>query len=307
MKQIKRYVGSLLGLAVGDALGTTLEFAAPGTFAPISEMVGGGPFNLKPGQWTDDTSLALCLAKSLIEKKGFDAIDQLERYLRWYREGYMSSTGKCFDIGTTTLRALLLYEKNHMPICKSPIDCFASNGSLMRLAPVPLFFASDIKEAIVYSGESSLTTHCAIEAFDAARFLGALIAGATNGIRKEELLIDTFFSSSKYWKAQPLTKSIAEISNGSFTKKEPPEITGASNAAKALEAALWAFSKSHSFSEGCLLAVNLGEDADTTGAIYGQLAGAYYGKSEIPQDWIDRLEKRNLIEDIAEDLFRYRL
>ena len=87
MDPLDRYRGCLLGLAVGDALGTTLEFRPPGTFAPITGMVGGGPFNLEPGEWTDDTSLALCLAESLIEKRGFDPVDQLERYVRWFREG----------------------------------------------------------------------------------------------------------------------------------------------------------------------------------------------------------------------------
>ena len=106
MKLRDRYRGALLGLAVGDALGTTLEFKRPGSFTAITDMVGGGPFNLKPGHWTDDTSMALCLAESLIECKGFDPVDQLTRYCRWWRSGHLSSTGKCFDIGTTTWEAL---------------------------------------------------------------------------------------------------------------------------------------------------------------------------------------------------------
>src|SRR5437773_1759165 len=97
----QRYRGSLLGLAAGDALGTTIEFRRPGTFEPLTDIVGGGIFGLAPGQWTDDTSMALCLAQSLVERGDFDPIDQLERYLRWSREGYLSSTGTCFDIGGT--------------------------------------------------------------------------------------------------------------------------------------------------------------------------------------------------------------
>ena len=92
-----RFRGCLLGLAAGDALGTTLEFEQPGTFHPINAMVGGGPFDLEPGQWTDDTSMALCLATSLIETDGFDPLDQMQRYLRWWRKGYLSSTGSCFE------------------------------------------------------------------------------------------------------------------------------------------------------------------------------------------------------------------
>src|SRR5262245_1557060 len=106
MTGIERYRGSLLGLAVGDALGTTLEFTTPGSFRPIDDMIGGGPFELKPGQWTDDTSMALCLAESLVECKGFDPTDQMERYVRWFRKGHLSSVGRCFDIGGTTCAAL---------------------------------------------------------------------------------------------------------------------------------------------------------------------------------------------------------
>src|SRR5437773_11032287 len=110
-EQADRYRGCLLGLAAGDALGTTLEFESPGSFRPISDMVGGGPFDLAPGQWTDDTSMALCLAASLLEQGTFDPMDQLARYWRWYREGYLSSTGTCFDIGSTTSLALMQYHR----------------------------------------------------------------------------------------------------------------------------------------------------------------------------------------------------
>jgi len=100
-----RFQGSLIGLAACDALGTTLEFSSPGTFEPIDDIVGGGPFGLAPGQWTDDTCMALCLAESLVEQDRFDPADQMQRYLRWYREGYLSSTGECFDIGSTVSAA----------------------------------------------------------------------------------------------------------------------------------------------------------------------------------------------------------
>jgi ADP-ribosylglycohydrolase len=89
-----RYRGALLGLAVGDALGTTIEFRLPGSFELISEIVGGGPFELEPGQWTDDTSMALYLAESLIDCRGFDPRDQMEPYPRWWKEGHLSSTGR---------------------------------------------------------------------------------------------------------------------------------------------------------------------------------------------------------------------
>lgn len=158
-KQQSRYRGAMLGLAAGDALGTTLEFSFPGSFEPIDDMIGGGPFGLKPGQWTDDTSMALCLADSLIESNGFDAKDQMQRYVRWFRDGYMSSTGVCFDIGNATRSALQRFESDRNPYSGSTDPSFGGNGSLMRLAPVPLAFASDPQHAIHEAGESSRVTH----------------------------------------------------------------------------------------------------------------------------------------------------
>jgi len=183
-ERMDRYRGCLMGLAVGDAVGTTLEFRPPGSFDPIDDMVGGGPFGLAPGQWTDDTSMALCLAESLIERQGFDPVDQLERYVRWYREGYLSSTGDCFDIGNTVADALIRFERTHEPYCGSTDPYSAGNGSVMRLAPVSLFYAGNSVEAIEKSGESSRTTHGAATTVDGCRYLGALLMGAVNGASK---------------------------------------------------------------------------------------------------------------------------
>ncbi|NQT51397.1 ADP-ribosylglycohydrolase family protein, partial [bacterium] len=145
--------GALLGLAAGDALGTTLEFEHPGTFEPIDDMIGGGPFHLKPGEWTDDTSMALCLAASLVEKQGFDPLDQMHRYCRWWREGYLSSTGRCFDIGNTVSSALATFERTGDPWAGPTHPRSAGNGSLMRLAPVPLAFATNPAQAIQMAGD----------------------------------------------------------------------------------------------------------------------------------------------------------
>lgn len=303
METLARYRGSLLGLAAGDALGTTLEFRSPGTFAPIEDMVGGGPFRLKPGQWTDDTSMALCLAKSLIERKGFDPKDQMERYLRWYRQGYLSSTGKCFDIGNTVRTALLSYERTGQPYCGSTHPRSAGNGSIMRLAPVPLFFARHPEQSIQMSGESSRTTHGLTTCVDACRYLGALLVGAVNGASKEELVSARYSPVPGYWERCPLVSPIDEIALGFFKRRHPPEIKGAGYVVKSLEAALWAFFNGKSFQEGCFLAVNLGDDADTTGAVYGQLAGAFYGEAGIPHAWRSLLAYRDLIESLAEKIF----
>ena len=244
-----RYRGALLGLAVGDALGTTLEFKAPGTFKPITDLVGGGPFSLKPGQWTDDTSMALCLAESLIEKRGFDPRDQMDRYCRWWKEGYLSSTGTCFDIGITVQTALAHYLRSREPLAGSTDPFTAGNGSLMRLAPVPLAFRRDFELAIHIAGESSRTTHAAPTAIDACRYFAGLLLGALEGRSKEELLSSFFYPApdEQYWKRHPLSPEIAEIAGGSFKQKQPPAIIGSGFVVRSLEAALWRFTAPNLF------------------------------------------------------------
>ncbi|MEJ7841866.1 MAG: ADP-ribosylglycohydrolase family protein, partial [Rubrobacter sp.] len=276
MEQVERYRGALLGLAAGDALGATVEFRQRDDFEPMTDIVGGGPHGLEAGQWTDDTSLALCLAESLIERGGMDLSDQLERYVRWWRNGYLSSTGEFFDIGGTTQSALSNFERTGDGHSGSTDPYAAGNGSIMRLAPVPLFFASHPAAAIEKSAESSRTTHGATEAVDACRYLGALICGAVNGASKDALLSDHFSpAGGGYWQeVESLAPKIAEIAAGSFNSKGRSRIKGDFYVVPSLEAALWAFHSSSSFEEGALLAVNLGDDADTTGAVYGQLAGA---------------------------------
>lgn len=188
---------------------------------------------MKAGQWTDDTSLAMCLAESLVERRGFDARDQLARYLKWYRDGHWSSRGRCFDIGGTTRAALARFEETGEAECGLTDELSAGNGSLMRLAPVGLFYSGDYEAAQRYGGESSRTTHAAAACVDACRFYATLIAGAANGVAKEELL---------------------------------------------------------------------GRDADTTGAVYGQLAGAYYGERGIPEEWRALLWRGEEIARMAERL-----
>jgi ADP-ribosylglycohydrolase len=267
-------------------------------------MVGGGPFNLEPGEWTDDTSLALCLALSLIEKKGFDAKDQLGRYLKWYQEGYLSVNGDCFDIGNTTLDALLRFEETGEPYCGSDDEFSAGNGSIMRLAPVPIFYHEQPQEAMDYAGLSSRTTHQNPLTIDACKYMAGIIVGALTGSSKEEILSARYSPVPEYWIKNPLTPEIDTVASGSFKELEPPIIRGRGFVAKSLEAALWAFYNSDNFKDGCLKAVNLGEDADTTGAIYGQIAGAYYGESKIPEKWKNKLVKYDLISEIADKLIK---
>ena len=297
-----QYRGGLLGLAAGDAVGTTLEFRSPGTFRPIGDMVGGGPFGLERGQWTDDTSMALCLAESLVSCEGFDPADQMCRYLRWYREGYLSSTGRCFDIGSTVSAALRRFERDGNP-CAGETDARSGgNGSLMRLAPIPLAFAGHPSEAIRLAGEMSRTTHAAPEPVDACRYYAGLIVGALRGETKERLLSAHYTPVAGLWQDEPLSPRIDAIAAGSFKAKQPPEIRGTGYVVDALEAALWAFWSTDSFEDGVLAAGNLGDDADTTGAIYGQLAGAYYGVDGIPERWRGKITLAGRIGELADAL-----
>ena len=298
-----RFRGCLLGLAAGDALGTTLEFKRPGTFQPINDMTGGGPFRLRPGQWTDDTSMALCLAASLIERGEFDPMDQMLRYVRWRDEGYLSSTGSCFDIGNTIASALSRFSRDGEPFAGSSDSFSAGNGSLMRLAPVPMYFAGDAAEAINRSADSSRTTHGAEEAVDACRYFAGLLVGALNGVDKETLLSACYCPAEGLWERSPMAEKIARVAGGSFKHRGPPEIRGTGYVVESLEAVLWAFHKSQDFREGALLAANLGDDADTTAAIYGQIAGAHYGAEAIPAEWREVLTMATEITSMADSLY----
>ena len=299
-----RFRGCLMGLAAGDALGTTLEFSPPGTFKPVVDLVGGGPFQLQAGQWTDDTSMALCLAESLIERKGFDPADQMRRYCRWMNEGHFSPLGWCFDIGRTTANALKKFEMTGDPFSGSEASSSQANGSMMRLAPVPMFYSSNAEKALLMCAESSRTTHAHIVCQDACRYLGALIVGALSGAEREDLLVpDPPVVPEQYWQINPLAEDIARVAKGSYRlPRDSEEIAGIGYAPKSLEAALWAFNHSSTFEEGALLAVNLGDDADTTGAIYGQLAGAYYGLSGIPESWREKIAMSETILEFADRL-----
>lgn len=295
MKATDHSRGALLGLACGDAVGTTVEFKSRGSFAPVADMVGGGPFHLKPGEWTDDTSMALCLATSLVECGEFDARDQMLRYCRWMESGYLSSNGTCLDIGGTVARSLHTFMRTGEPFCGTRDPNSAGNGCLMRLAPVPIFFFPDRDAAILMSGESSRTTHGAPECIDASRLFGAMLVDALSGLSKEEIL----FGHGVEVVASERLRLVAE---GQYRSASEDEIQGSGYVVENLEAALWCFLKTDNFRDAILKATNLGRDADTTAAICGQLAGAFYGETSIPTEWIGRLVMVDEIRVLADKL-----
>jgi ADP-ribosyl-[dinitrogen reductase] hydrolase len=299
MNDIDRARGCLLGLAAGDAVGTTVEFKPRGAFAPLTEMIGGGPFGLKPGQWTDDTSMALCLGYSLDECRNFDAHDQMTRYVRWWRDGYMSSTGRCFDIGVTVSGALHKFITTGDPFAGSTDPHKAGNGCIMRLAPLPLFYFPDIDQAEQYAAESSRTTHGAVECLDASRLFARLLVRALRGESKEQLLTADAATFSG-------AATIEAIAQGAYRRKEAEQIRGSGYVVDCLEAALWCFDRTQRFADAVLLAANLGDDADTTAAVCGQIAGAYYGEAAIPAAWRELVTMSAEIGLLAERLIAAR-
>lgn len=325
-----RIRGSIFGLALGDAIGAHVEFR-PREFLlehPVHDMQAGGTWGLAIGQFTDDTSMALCLACSLIARRDFVPYDQLVRYNWWKSYGYLSSTGHCFDIGRATKIALdnfthaqhefatengilkknLDYLSDEKLLQEFNTDCSeegaAGNGSLMRLAPVPLFFYKDPIVAVQFAGISGSITHSDQQAVDACRYYAALIVAALQGKSKDEILDPHFYKKNRsLFGTADLHPGIIAISKGSYRKAgtHPKEIQGKGYVVAALEAALWAFwSDEGSFEKGVLRAVNLGDDTDTTAAIYGQLAGAFYGFDSLPTKWVDRIYAKDFLKCVSD-------
>jgi ADP-ribosylglycohydrolase len=297
-----RYLGAMFGLACGDAVGTTLEFKSPGSFTPISDMIGGGPFGLQAGQWTDDTSMALCLAESLVHVGESHAEDQMQRYVAWWKQGYLSSTGKHFDIGNATRNALARFMQNGDPMAGSTDPNSAGNGSLMRIAPVPLAYRGNADSAIDIAAKTSMTTHAAIEAVDACRFMTVVMIRALEGASKEELVAEDMWEKSLHYPAKPLSHKVLAVAKGSYKTKQPPALKGTGYVVDCLEAALWAFYHHDDYENAVLAAANLGDDADTTAAVCGQLSGAHYGLTGMPNHWVERVAMRDTIAQLSRAL-----
>ncbi|MBJ6127391.1 ADP-ribosylglycohydrolase family protein [Microvirga splendida] len=291
---VDRAVGSLLGLAVGDALGTTLEFSDRDTRPHHTEMTGGGPFRLKPGIWTDDTAMALALADSLITCGKFDAADLMARFVRWWEHGEYSCTGECFDIGNITRESLERFIKTGNPYAGPIHERSAGNGSLMRIAPVAIYALQDAQLAVGYAREQSRTTHGAPVAIEACALFTLLLREAIETGTKNVL-------QRRPWKGHGVIRSIAA---GEWKAKSRDNVSSSGYVASTLEAALWCVDQTNSFEEALVLAVNLADDADTVGAVTGQLAGALYGASSIPDQWLRPLAWRARIEQTALDLLR---
>jgi ADP-ribosyl-[dinitrogen reductase] hydrolase len=220
----------------------------------------------------------------------------MDRYWDWYQNGYLSSTGNCFDIGNTVRYALHRYQRTGDPFCGSTSPDMAGNGSLMRLAPIPMYYFPDLQKTLHFAGESSKTTHGAQECMEACRIFAEMLFRALSGMGKDEILLDTT--------VQIASPSIRDIASGTYRQKGISQIEGTGYVVKSLEAALWCFDQTSTFESAVLKAVNLGDDADTTAAICGQIAGAFYGESNIPVKWLERIHTRVEITNMADQLSR---
>jgi ADP-ribosyl-[dinitrogen reductase] hydrolase len=289
----ERAVGALLGLAVGDAVGTTLEFTRRDSCPPLTDLVGGGPFRLKAGEWTDDTAMALALADSLAADPQLDGVDLMRRFVDWHRRGTYSCTGRCFDIGVTTRQALARFEASGDPAAGSTDSMSAGNGSLMRLSPVAIRHWRDRETLATVAARQSRTTHAAPEALAACIAYAGILADAISGTSRDDLLAPDRTSASP---------AVAKVLGGSWRGKARSDVRSSGYVIHSLEAAMWCVARTGDFASAVLLAANLGDDADTTAAIAGQLAGAIYGADGIPAHWQAKLAWRERLANAAETL-----
>jgi ADP-ribosyl-[dinitrogen reductase] hydrolase len=298
-----RFQGTLMGLAVGDALAAHTQFRKPGSFAPVGDLLGGGPFDLPRGAWTDDTAMALLLAESLLEREGFDAADQVQRYARWQREGHGSSTGQCVGISASVARALATAQYKRKPFAGSHDPDQMDKDPLSRVAPVVMFYFADATQAIARSAEAARITAQAPAVLDCARLLASMLHLALSGRDKPAIL-----RPPREWWLGPSTRpEILTVYDGSYARREPPDITGGGQVIQALEAALWAFNRTDSYRAGALLAANLGRDSDVVTSVYGALAGAHYGVSAIPGIWRNSLMRQEVVIDTADRVLTHAL
>lgn len=298
--------GAVLGLAVGDALGAAVEFRPPGSFPEVTGYRAGGPHGLNPGEWTDDTSLALALADS-IGDVGWNVADQARRYVSWLRTGTYSVNGRVFDVGITTRHSLQNFLATGDPwTCGDPSPRASGNGSIMRLAPVPVAyldcFPDQLELLVQRFVDSSRPTHASPQCLSACAYFGLILCGLLRGIPREEVLDPAWEPVRRAHGLFPLHPEVLTVARGSFRTRRPPEIKGSGYVVQSLEAALWAFHDAAGFHQAVLRAVNLGDDADTTGAVCGQLAGACWGESGIPAEWLQGLAQKPLIEKILQPL-----
>jgi len=294
-----RFQGAMQGLAVGDALAAATQYRRPGSFPAVGDLLGGGPFDLPRGAWSDDTAMALCLAESLADSGGFDPRDQVERYSRWQRAGHRSATGVCLGITAATAQALATAQWRSQPFAGSHDPAQLHPEPLSRVAPVVLHTFANPGQAVELAADSARITCQAPLLLDACRLLAAMLHAALRGEPRERVLQPL----QSVYGARPLRPEVAAIAASPYNSNAPPAQSNG-NALQVLALARWAFGSTQSFREGALRAVNLGGHSDVIAAVCGQLAGAFYGVNAIPRGWRQALLQLDAIGELTDRLLR---
>jgi len=309
-KKMKNKIESgLFGLAIGDALGVPVEFQSRTYLKtnPVSEMIGYGTHYQPLGTWSDDSSLAFCLAESLC--KGFDLFDIARNFVKWYSTELWTPHGHVFDIGIATRNAIHNIGKGHEPeLCGGFEEKDNGNGSLMRILPLVFYLEKEDDIEILYKKVKAVSsiTHAHFRSVFACFIYVVYCMEILKGKDKIEAykemqnILSGFLADKKF---NPFELQLFDrILKNDISKYPEENIHSSGYVLDSLQASFWCFLNSNSYEETVLKAVNLGEDTDTTGAIAGGLAGIYYGIESIPKKWIENLARTNDIKNLAERL-----
>ena len=301
---MSREKGMLLGLAVGDALGANLEF----TIFHHSEITDDKVENMSDGMWpkgawTDDTSMSLCLGNSLIEKGGYDSYDVMEKYIAWLYDGYCSyDNQKAGDVGIATSQAINQYRIYKIVGKDEKRGRRAGNGVLMRLAPVVLAIKTEAVENVARLARiSARETHFCLEAEVTTEMFAIMLKTALSATEKSEVI-----SAVEEYRPETARETYIDILSRVLPAEDLEYQSSLEDlggySVDALKIAVWGFMNFDSFEEGLKAVIKLAGDTDTNGAIYGQLAGAFYGVEAIPKRWLDDLIRADEIAELAEKL-----
>lgn len=294
---LNSFLGCILGAACGDAFGAVLEFQPRDDENILTDMSSGGIHHVSKGEWTDDTAMLLCLMQSLIDK-GFDLHDQTNNYIKWYKEGFMSTRKHIFDIGITTRIALDFYIKNK-EFRDTTDEKNSGNGSIMRLAPIPIYF-KDYQETLYYAEKSSIPTHQSDLSKDGCLLLAALInlIVHSNIKDKKELLFSEKIKSIPF-----KTEQFKNVVTFDFLNLSYDNIPNSGFVLDTLISAIWCFYHTDNYKDSIIKSANLGGDSDTIACVCGQLSGAFYGFNDIPKIWLKFLHSNEIIFNMTKELY----
>lgn len=307
----KRLTGSFIGCAIGDSLGLPIEFVDKPKDLIITELLGNSDRNIDAGDWSDDTSMTLCLGTSILEND-WDLNDQLSRYKDWLHEGYMCCKQYSFGSGGTTRKAIEDYINTGSIINNKEFER-CGNGSLMRISPIVWgYFHQGYETVVDLAGKSSITTHAHPICIGVCRLAGSLLYNIINGVKLDRLyntLKSVDLEDLYQFDTSGLTKQhLTDVINCDYSTYDPYSLSNVKLTAFApetLKCALYALFNSKTFEQGMIKAVNIPGDSDTIGAIYGYLAGAYYNIDNIPERWGTKLNSFELIVDFCERFIHY--